>query len=397
MTCPASILVVDDNEKNRLLLNEYIIALGHTPLLAENGLSALAQIRKQPPDLVLLDIMMPVMDGYEVLEHLKNDSNLRHLPVIMITAVDEMESVVRCIEKGADDYLTKPFNPTLLNARISACLEKKRLRDQEEKYRRKIEQFNLHLEDLVMEKTTELREAHERLSILDKAKSEFLNIISHELRTPLTGLIGVGELLLEEDLDDASRKELKEAFQQSSKHTLALTDQALLLTQIQVSGDAFQLKTSRLDALLASSVALASELAKSRQVLIEQVPECDILVECEKDLFTKAVAALLETAVKLSTERNKVNISCESSEDEIHINIRAYGRDVPEGVLDKIFEVFIVADAITPGGDLGLGLPFARRILELFKGKVTATSLDPAGVLFTVIMPHTRGEGRAKG
>jgi len=167
MVKPANILIVDDTEVNRNVLHDLILTLGHTPILAENGLSALARIRKHPPDLVLLDILMPEMDGYEVLNHMKDDNSLRHIPVIMISALDEMESVVRCIEKGADDYLTKPFNPTLLKARISACLEKKDLRDKEEDYRRQIEDYNLNLEERVQKQVQEIisaQRARENLS-----------------------------------------------------------------------------------------------------------------------------------------------------------------------------------------------------------------------------------------
>jgi response regulator RpfG family c-di-GMP phosphodiesterase len=131
MANKSRILIVEDNELNRKLLNDIIIALGHTPILAENGLSALAQMKKQIPDLVLLDILMPEMDGYEVLDHMKSDNKMRHIPVIVITAVDEMESAAKCISKGAEDYLVKPFNPILLKARINGSLEKKRLYDAE--------------------------------------------------------------------------------------------------------------------------------------------------------------------------------------------------------------------------------------------------------------------------
>lgn len=125
------ILVVDDNETNRDLLARRLTRLGHDSVMAEHGRQALDKIRQQSFDLVLLDIMMPEMTGYEVLEHLKKDPDYRHIPVIMVSALDDIESVVRCIELGAEDYLFKPFNPTLLKARVTACLEKKRLRDQE--------------------------------------------------------------------------------------------------------------------------------------------------------------------------------------------------------------------------------------------------------------------------
>ena len=130
----SSLLVVDDNSMNRIMLSRYITKLGYQATLAENGRQALDKLQGQPFDLVLLDVQMPEMDGYQVLEHLKADPRLRDIPVIMISAVEELESVVRCIELGAQDYLPKPFNPVLLRARLSASLERKWLRDQEVDY-----------------------------------------------------------------------------------------------------------------------------------------------------------------------------------------------------------------------------------------------------------------------
>jgi len=130
----SAILIVDDNEVNRDLLARRLERQGYLVTVAPNGSKALEMLRSQTCDLILLDIMMPLMNGYQVLEHLKKDDRLRHIPVVMISAVDDIESVVRCIELGAEDYLSKPFNPVLLKARINACLEKKYLRDQERAY-----------------------------------------------------------------------------------------------------------------------------------------------------------------------------------------------------------------------------------------------------------------------
>ncbi len=127
-----SVLVVDDVESNRDLLSRRLQRQGHTVTSAANGLEAIDLLQTQAFDVILCDIMMPQMNGYQVLEHLKADPILRHIPVIMISALDDIDSVVRCVALGADDYLFKPFNPTLLKARLNACLEKKRLRDQEQ-------------------------------------------------------------------------------------------------------------------------------------------------------------------------------------------------------------------------------------------------------------------------
>jgi class 3 adenylate cyclase len=125
------ILVVDDHESNRDLLSRRLVRESHDVVTAESGEQALRLVEEQPFDLILLDILMPGMSGYEVLERLKGDPRHRDVPVVMISALDEIDSVVRCIEAGAEDYLPKPFDPVLLRARINASLEKKRLRDRE--------------------------------------------------------------------------------------------------------------------------------------------------------------------------------------------------------------------------------------------------------------------------
>jgi serine phosphatase RsbU (regulator of sigma subunit) len=136
---PGKILVVDDNQINRMILTRALAEQGYHSATAENGQQALDALRADAFDVVLLDILMPEMDGYQVLEQLKADANLRNIPVIVISALDEMESAIRCIEMGAEDYLPKPFNPVLLRARIGASLEKKRLRDQEHLYLKGLE------------------------------------------------------------------------------------------------------------------------------------------------------------------------------------------------------------------------------------------------------------------
>ena len=149
VTIRGTLLVVDDNEMNRDLLSRRLEREGHTVAVARDGRQALEMIQGNSFDLVLLDIMMPEMDGFQVLQHLKGDDDLRHIPVIMLSALDEIDSVVRCIELGAEDYLPKPFNPVLLRARIGASLDKKRLRDQEVLYLEQIEDEKRRSEGLL--------------------------------------------------------------------------------------------------------------------------------------------------------------------------------------------------------------------------------------------------------
>jgi sigma-B regulation protein RsbU (phosphoserine phosphatase) len=134
-----TILVVDDNELNRDLLSRRLRRDGHVVVVAEHGRAALDRLAQQPFDLVLLDIMMPELTGYEVLEIMKGDVELSHIPVVMITAATEEESIVRCLLLGADDHLPKPFNPTILRARVGSSLAKKRLHDAEQRHARSLE------------------------------------------------------------------------------------------------------------------------------------------------------------------------------------------------------------------------------------------------------------------
>jgi class 3 adenylate cyclase len=148
-TDPGCILIVDDNADNRDVLARHLGRQGYRVLLADNGRQALELAAAHPVDLVLLDIIMPGMSGFQVLERLKADEQLRHVPVIMLTALGLVDGIARCIEMGAEDYLPKPFDRVLLRARIGACLEKKRLRDREVLYLRQIEQERRRSDELL--------------------------------------------------------------------------------------------------------------------------------------------------------------------------------------------------------------------------------------------------------
>jgi adenylate cyclase len=152
------ILVVDDNEDNRDMLARRLRRQGHEVLTAAGGRTALDALAGTAVDLVLLDVMMPDLDGYAVLQRLKADPARRDIPVLMISALDEMDSVVRCIQLGAEDYLSKPFDPVLLQARIGACLEKKRLHDQEVRHRRELAEWNRTLEQRVADQVAQLQQ-----------------------------------------------------------------------------------------------------------------------------------------------------------------------------------------------------------------------------------------------
>jgi class 3 adenylate cyclase len=156
VTDRASVLVVDDDPVNRSMLSRSLEADGHEVTTVQSGGQALALVGSQDFDVILLDVVMPEMDGYQVLERLKGDPGLRHVPVVMVTAVDDVASAVRCIELGADDYLSKPVDPVLLAARINAGLTKKRLHDLQQRHVEEVDRLNRRLKARVEEQMAEL-------------------------------------------------------------------------------------------------------------------------------------------------------------------------------------------------------------------------------------------------
>jgi two-component system cell cycle response regulator len=181
---PASILVVDDDPINRMLLSRDLERQGHRVATTEDGRQALAVLRAEPFDVVLLDVLMPELDGYETLAQIERDKKLRHIPVIMVSALEDMESVVRCIEMGAADYLPKPFDPVLLRARINGCLTKKRLHDLELEY---MEQVGYVVEAATaVETATFAPESLDAVAVRDDALGQLARVFRRMAREVIT-------------------------------------------------------------------------------------------------------------------------------------------------------------------------------------------------------------------
>jgi two-component system, sensor histidine kinase and response regulator len=375
-----SVMVVDDQPANLKLLEDMLKLQGYGVRSFPRGRLALAAAAQKAPDLILLDINMPEMNGFEVCERLKSSPKLARIPVIFLSALNATEDKVKAFRSGGVDYVTKPFQLEEVQSRVETHLGLRRLQ-------RALEEHADHLEELVRSRTRELAAAHTRLKILDQSKSDFLNLISHEFRTPLNGLLGVSELLL----DDTEDNELRGLFDQSRRRMLTILDHALLLTQIEVEGEKFASESVPLTVVLGAALEQASEFARDRQVLLESVPPVPAIVLGKEDLLVKAFQALLETAVKFSQAGETVRLASHSVSDAIHVEIDSRGRTIPVEALPTFFDLFSIGEAITPGGDLGLDPPLARRVLSLFGGSVTVENRQqPSGIHMTVSLRLVR-------
>jgi signal transduction histidine kinase len=245
------------------------------------------------------------------------------------------------------------------------------------------------LEDVVASRTRELSEAHARLTILDRAKTDFLNLISHELRTPLNGLLGVGDLILSELDSSAPGAELRDLFEQSRRRILSVIDDALLVTQIHVEGDKFTPAPISLATTWNRAVTQVEAFAAARQVTLRTAPAELGLVFGQPDLTAKALAALLETAVKFSTAREAIEPICRTTPDALRLIIDTHGATLPPPLVERFFDLLSISESDTAGGDVGLGPAVASRILSLFGGSIEVENLE-RGMRLTVCFRPVR-------
>lgn len=379
------VLIVDDMPDNIFILletlrDEYAI------LVAKDGERALRLARQEPhPDIILLDIAMPLMDGYEVCRRLKQDPQTSRIPVIFLTARTSLEDEYTGLNLGAVDYIHKPFIPALVKGRIRNCLELKRYQE--------------HLEQMVEERTMELSAALEAAEASSRAKGTFLATMSHELRTPLNSIIGFTDLLYKGGCGELTeeQQEYLGYVLKNSRHLLGLINNILDFSK----GEAGRLKlTARLfqaARLFDDPLGIVKEHADSRHVRIlinsdDTLPE---QIQLDPALFTQMMVNLLANAIKFSPEGGEVLVSTSSfssgdGKGWLRIAVKDNGAGIPEGELRHIFEPFVqVDDALSRSHEgSGLGLPLARMIAELHGGSVEARSEGVGkGAEFVVMLP----------
>jgi signal transduction histidine kinase len=371
---PGLLLVVDDDATNRDVLSRRLTRQGHRVGTARDGREALRMMQETAFDLVLLDIMMPDMDGYEVLGRLKADERLRHVPVIMISAIDEVQSVVRCIEAGAEDYLAKPFDPTLLKARIGASLEKKRGRDREA---------------VLFE---QLQKNYKRLEELEKLRDDMRNMIVHDLRTPLTAVIVGLEMLGNGDLND-SQREMVAVAAGGGKTLLGMINDLLDVEKME-SGTA-RLHYEQLSAatLVAAAVGQVGSLAQmERTSLLTEIAGGLPQFAGDANKLSRTLVNLIANAIKFTHAGTVSVIASQVDRDNIRFAVRDTGTGIPAEAFERIFEKFGQLDAAHRVGT-GLGLAFCKLAVEAHGGRIEVESTLGSGSTFWFTVPVVaRGE-----
>ncbi len=367
------LLIVDDNEDNRDVLARRLQKQGHWAVTASSGAEALSILAEQPFDLVLLDIMMPEMDGYEVLFRIKSGPQTKHLPVIMISARDEMESVVRCIDMGAADYLPKPFNPTLLRARVGASLREKRARDREQRH------------------TAELAESYRRLRELERLRDDLTYMIVHDLRTPLTSLLsGLQTVPLVGDLNSI-QSEMLDIATDGGETLLGMINDLLDVEKMEQESVPLSLTPLSAETLIAQACTQVTLLAAAENLTLtpEIAPDLSEF-QGDEDKLRRTLVNLMGNAIKFTPRGGTVTVgvSCGSANDLLFF-VRDTGEGIPADALERIFEKFGQVENRQAGRKMstGLGLTFCKLAVEAHGGRIWAESTPGAGSVFYFTLP----------
>jgi len=384
------ILIVDDNPMNRDLLVQRLQRQGYQTAVAENGRIALEKVAASPFDLVLLDIMMPEMDGYQVLEKLKSDPALRHIPVIMISALTETESAVRCIASGAEDYLHKPFDPVLLKARTESSLEKKRLRDGEVR----LHQKQVQLYD-------ELQQSHEKLVELEGLRDSLTHMIVHDLRTPLTSLLGglesmavVGEL-------DAIQQECLDIACQGGHDLLGMINDLLDISKMEAGQIDLEMTEIEAPKLLGHALQHVAELlASGQQNLVRDIAEHLPAFSGDQEKLRRVLVNLVGNAIKFTPRNGTITVAAclqnsgESSNTQMLFSISDTGEGIPLEAFEHIFEKFGQVKDRKAGRRMstGLGLTFCKMAVEAHGGQIWVESEIGKGSTFFFTLPLNNTE-----
>jgi two-component system sensor histidine kinase/response regulator len=354
-----SILVVDDVAKNIQLIAKFLTKEGYTLNFAQNGETALKLTENKVFDLILLDIMMPSMDGFEVCRKIKENKKNQSVPIIFLTAKTDDEAIKKGFASGGVDYITKPFNPEELLARVSTHLK--------------------------------LQKRERELTELNNTKDTLLSIISHDLKTPFFNIMGLGEIILSNysEFPDEQKIELLTNIIDAARASHNLLDNLLSWTRMQTGKITFTPTKFIINELIKLNVDLARFQASNKGVQLIFTEEKEIKVFADENMVNTILRNLLSNAIKYTSRSGKVEVMLEKSDNLAVISVVDTGTGIPP---EKVEKLFLFGQTVsTPGTNQengsGFGLVITNDFIKLNNGKLSVKSIVNKGSTFAFSLP----------
>ena len=366
-----SVLVIDDEPDNFDVIQAHLGDCGYKLQYAANGRQAIDLLHVFNPDLILLDVMMPEINGIEVCRQLKNHPVWKYTPIVMITALSRKEDLQQCLEAGADDFISKPVHLLELRARAKSMLRIKQQHDR------------------IQVAMAEIQAAKDAAELSAQAKSDFLAMMSHEIRTPINGVLGMTQLLTTTQLTTEQQKYVQTA-QISGEMLLAAIDDILDFSKIE-SGK-LDLEEQPLDLQLLlrdiSDLLLPKANAKNLKLIHALAADIPKWIVSDVTRLRQILLNLVNNAIKF-TNSGGVTISCQtnkvaSGKHEIQFSVKDTGIGIAAEDIDRLFQPFTQANISTTRefGGTGLGLVICRRLIEMMEGKIWIESEIGQGATF---------------
>jgi signal transduction histidine kinase len=379
---PPRILIVDDALPDGQLVGIMLASEGYQLQIARSGAEALAQVAKEPPDLILLDVLMNGLDGYHVASALKADSATRDIPIIMLTALDDREARLKGLNCGAEDFLTKPLDCAELRVRVRNLLRLKSCIAE-------LDQTNSEIAAALDEAREARREAEEA----NGAKSLFLRVMSHELRTPLNAISGYTQLLelgVRGAMTPEQRHDVGRIRSAATYLTRLIND--VLTAKNHAVAKPLELAAIAVRSLFADVHGLCALQAESGGLTLAFAsPAPDVFVTADTDGLQQILINLVTNAIKFTPRGGRVSVDCSRHDTVVDIRVSDTGIGIEPADGERVFEPFVQIDkrlAHGTEGGVGLGLSISRQLARAMNGDVVLRSTPGAGATFTLTLPE---------